>query len=157
MHKLLKVHQLPLLRCASIILLPACTIWLCIASAVGGGSSQRIVLRRLDVTARLQDRGILSTAASPADRARSFWRDMLEEHAAHSSLDQTAAGEDVADAAAAGAPVPQWSLKCSREHQLQQLCLRFTTRCTEYLERVSFSVSLHSYIECCLMKLVSNI
>jgi hypothetical protein len=106
--------------------------------AVGGGArSQRIVLRRLDVTARVRDQGGPASVAAPADRARSLWRDMLEEHAAHSSPDATGQPQDGADAAGLGDVVPQWSLKCSREQQLQQLCLRFTLQCTEVLKQVN--------------------
>jgi hypothetical protein len=104
--------------------------------AVGGGT-QRIVLRRLDVTARLRDQGSLAGLAAPADRARSLWRSMLEEHAARSSPDPTPPLQDSTDDAAWGDSLPRWSLKCSREQQLQQLCLSFTLQCTEVLKQVS--------------------
>jgi hypothetical protein len=109
--------------------------------AVGGGA-QRIVLRRLDVTARLRDQDSLAGLAAPADRARSLWRSMLEEHAARSSPDPTPPLQDGTDDAAWGDSLPRWSLKCSREQQLQQLCLSFTLQCTEVLKQVSACLTL---------------
>jgi hypothetical protein len=109
--------------------------------AVGGsGRSQHIVLRRLDVTTRLRDQGSVAGFTAPADRARSLWRNMLEEHAAHSSPDTTAAHRDITRDTVPDNPVPRWSLKCSREQQLQQLCLSFTLLCTEVLKQVSFDL-----------------
>lgn len=113
------------------------------------GSGQRIVLRRLDVTARLQGQG---GAAAAADRARRFWRGALEVHAAQSSpdlpvteiaaADGAGAAGDTAAEAQQSLAVPRWRLKCSREQQLQRLCLRFTTLCTDYLTQVPMHAPL---------------
>jgi len=119
------------------------------------GSGQRIVLRRLDVTARLQGQG---GAAAAADRARGFWRGALEVHAAQSSPDLPVTGIAAADGAGAAGDaaaeaqqslaVPRWRLKCSREQQLQRLCLRFITLCTDYLTQVPMHDPLGAVSKC---------
>lgn len=117
---------------------PACTF----AHIVAGGSGQRIVLRRLDMNSTLQSQGARVSTSAAADRTRNVWRDMLEVHAAHSSPDAVVdvtpladTGEvyDAASEAAPDAPLPRWRLQCDQGQQLQQLCLHFTTLCTEYL------------------------
>lgn len=113
--------------------------------AVAGGSGQRIVLRRLDTSSTLQSQDSRAGTSAAADRMRTVWRDMLEVHAAHSSPNAAADGtpsvdtigvHDAASEAAADALVPWWRLQCDKGQQLQQLCLHFTTLCTEYLMKV---------------------
>lgn len=88
-----------------------------VAHLAGPGSLSKVTLQRISLSSKY-----LSVASDPAAvdaRLRQRWTAALEEHAAQSQQLPHASSE-----------APQWSLCCSREADLQRLCLAMAFNCT---------------------------
>lgn len=97
----------------------------CILPAFSGaGSPAQVTLHRIDGSRSLQladpDPALLDA------RCRQRWTAALEEHSSHSQLQAGTPGQ-----------APHWSLVCSREGQLQRICLAMAFNCTSHQVRTA--------------------